>query len=76
MSQDLFNQNSPDTKGKLYFSSKSWAVATVQSLLSFSSHLWNDRCNSIHGVSEEDSKLIKNEKVVKMVGVYTIRGMR
>ena len=68
MSQVFFNKNSPDIKGKVYLSSKSWAAATLQSLLNFSLHLWNDRCDSIHGVEKEDAKRIKNEKVGNRVG--------
>ena len=64
----MFYQNSLDTKGKVYFASKSWAAATERSLLNFSLQLCNDRYNSMHGVDEEDLKRIKNEKVVKRVG--------
>ena len=37
-------------------------------LLNFSLYLWNDRCGSMHGVEEENTKRIKNDKVVKRVG--------
>lgn len=68
VAQGLFYENSPHSKGKVYFSSKSWTAATVWSLLNFSLHLWNDRCNNMHGLGQEDVKRIKNEKVVKRVG--------
>ena len=74
MSQGLFYQNIPDTKGKVYFSSKLWVAVTVRILLNFSLHLWNDRCDSMHGMDEEDEKHIKNEKVIKrMGGLYDMR---
>lgn len=66
VAQGLFYQNFPDTKGKVCFYSKLWA--TVRSLLIYSLHLWNDRCDSMHEVDEEDTKRIKHEKVVKSVG--------
>ena len=37
---------------------------TVRSLLVFSLNPWNDRCDSIHGVDEEDAKRIIKKKLL------------
>ena len=35
--------------------------------LYFSLHLWNDRCDSMHGVDEEDAKRISKDKITTRV---------
>lgn len=47
---------------------KLWATATVQSLLAFTLDLWNDRCDTIHWVDDEDAKGIIKDKAIKRVG--------
>ena len=63
----MFYKNSPETRGKLYFSAKLWAAATVTSFIDLSLNLWNDRCDTMHGIDEEDAKRIAKDKVVKRV---------
>ena len=44
-------------------------------MLDFSLHLWNDRCDTMHGVDEEDAKrIIKNKITTKVVELYGRRG--
>ena len=63
----FFYKNSPETRGKLCFSSKLWAAATVTSLIDFSLNLWNDRCDTMHGIDEEDAKRIIKKKITERV---------
>ena len=65
--QGMFYNNSPKTRGNLGFSGKLWAAATVTSLLDFSLNLWNDRCDTLHGIDEVDAKRLAKDKVVKRV---------
>ena len=37
------------------------------SLLGFSLHLWNDICDSMRGVDEEDTKCIAKDKITTRV---------
>ena len=67
IAQGIFYQNIPETGGKVHYSASLWAAATVQSLLDFSLHLWNDICDSMHGVDEEDTKRIIKECLIKRV---------
>ena len=73
--QGLYYRNNPDTRGNVYFSTSLWSAATVRSMLDFILHLWNNRCNSMHGVDEEDAKrIIKNKITTKVVEFYGRRG--
>ena len=36
-------------------------------MLDFSLHLWNDRCDTMHGIDEEDAKRIVNNKITAKV---------
>ena len=65
--QSLYYAHNPETRGNLGFSGTLWAAATVQSLLKFSLALWNDRCDSLHGVDEEDAKRILKAKTMVRV---------
>ena len=64
----MFYNNKPETRGKLYFSSKLWAAATVRSLLDSTFALWNNRCDIIHGVNKEGSKRIIKKNSINRVG--------
>ena len=68
IAQGMFYQNSPETRGKDYYSASLCAVATVLSLLDFSLHLINDKCASMRGVDEDDTNWIIKELLIKRVG--------
>lgn len=61
----MFYHDSAETRDTIYYSASIWAAATVLSLLDFSLHLWNDRCDSMHGVDEEDTNRIIKEMLLK-----------
>ena len=68
IAQVIFYKKCPETRGQMRFSSKIRAAATVRSLLDFSLNLWNDQCDTMHGVDKKGAKRIKKKKVMKMVG--------
>ena len=72
--QGLYYRSNPDTRGSVYFSASLWSTATVRSMLDFSLHLWNDRCDTMHGIYEEDAKrIVKNRILGRMVELYERR---
>ena len=71
----MYYRSNPDTRGKVYLSASLWSTETVRSMLDFSLHLWNDRCDTMHGIDEEDAKrILKNKITAKVVELYGRRG--
>ena len=42
-------------------------MATIKSFLDLSLGMWNDRCNTLHGVDEKEQKLKARRRVLKQV---------
>ena len=69
--QGLYYQSNPDTRGKIFLSASLWSTETVRSMLDFSLHLWNNRCDTMHGIDEEDAKrILKNKITATVVDLY------
>ena len=45
-------------------------MATIKTFLYFSSALWNERCDALHGVSKQEVKLKKRLTVIEKVKKY------
>lgn len=69
--QSLYYQNNPATCGNVNFSASLWAAATVRILLDFSLRLWNNRCDSMRRVDEDDAKrIVKDELITQVDDLY------
>ena len=63
----MFYMNNPYTRAVKYFTAEVWVATTIKSLLKFTLSLWTDRCDVLHGATEEERKMIRKKRTAKKV---------
>ena len=61
---NLYYQMNPDTKDKTYFNQKVWSKAAIKASLDMSLGMWDNRCNVLHGRTEDEKRKIKQDKIL------------
>ena len=60
--QGLYYQMNPDLKVKKHLTGLNWAKVMIGALIDMSLAMWNNRCDSLHGKSEEEKVQKKKDK--------------
>ena len=69
--QSLFYDSNPDTRLVKHFTREVWVHKTIGSFLLHTEGLWNDRCDCMHGATEEENKkILKSKAVAKVMKLY------
>jgi hypothetical protein len=73
--QGIYYDSNPDTRSKKYYTREVWVHKTIGSFLFHTLGLWNDRCDCMHGATDEEKKKIMKDRAVKrVVKMYEERG--
>ena len=65
----MFYRNRPETKDNKCFYRVICTVSAIKSLLELSLGMFNNRCDTMHGIDEEDAKQIKRTKILGVVKI-------